>query len=87
MLFASIAKASFRQRKLRSWLRLKELVDVEDEATLNAIASFVLRVSAYMKTKPDAVFRFPPLTVIIVVPNVVVPQPVKLTTSRMRTFW
>jgi hypothetical protein len=72
---------------LWKWLRLKDLVDAGDEATLEAIASFILRVAAYIKTKPDTIFKFPPLTVIIVVPDILSPQPITITTTFARALW
>jgi hypothetical protein len=66
---------------LRNKLKLKALVEDGDEATFNAFVTFVLRAAAYIESNPNALFRCPPLDVVIVVPTTFTAQPVTTTTS------
>jgi hypothetical protein len=62
------------------------LVDEGDEATLNAFMTFVLRTAAYIDTKPEVLGKYPPLAVIIVVPNHSLMLPVTTTTTLARAI-
>jgi hypothetical protein len=71
---------------LREKLWLNTLVDERDDATFHAFLTFVLRMAAYIDSKPEVMGKYPPLTVIVVVPNHIFMQPVTTTISLARAI-
>jgi hypothetical protein len=79
-------KQQLSARQLWKRLRLQELITIDDEASLKAFARFILRAAKYLMTNTNTQFLYPPLILVIEVPDTFQGVPVTTSTSLMKSL-
>ncbi|KAF2854101.1 hypothetical protein T440DRAFT_442533 [Plenodomus tracheiphilus IPT5] len=68
--------------KMAFWVRGRGLLNEDDDDSVKAIATFVLRAYEYARTYPSAFYKYPPINIIVNVPGNYQRQTVTATVSR-----